>query len=140
MQVVFLGGASQVGASCLAVEVGGRWLVIDAGVRLSPTADPLPDLAFLQDKPVVAALLTHAHADHIGALPLLHQAFPTIPIYTSLATGRLMEVMLRDSLKVMALRARTELEIPLYDPPLVEAMLRQVRVLPLSGVQPLAEL
>ena len=50
MQVVFLGGASQIGASCLAVETGGNWVVIDAGVRTgSGRGDPLPDLAFLGD-------------------------------------------------------------------------------------------
>src|SRR3712207_3489759 len=115
MQVVFLGGASGVGASCLAVEIGAEWILIDAGVRVDRAVDRLPDLAFLEDKPLAAIFVTHAHADHIGALPLVNQRFPHVPIYTSVATMRLMEVMLADALKVMSRRATEELEIPLYD-------------------------
>src|SRR5437764_88274 len=89
MQVVFLGGASHVGASCLAVAIGQSWILVDAGVRVDRAADRLPDLAFLADKPLVAIFVTHAHADHIGALPLVHQHFPHVPIYTSPATMQL---------------------------------------------------
>src|SRR6266702_2548886 len=101
MQAVFIGGASGVGASCLALEFSGQWIVVDAGVRLGQHVDPLPDLALLQDKPVAAIFVTHAHADHIGALPLLHRAFPTAPIFASRGTALLMEVMLADALKIM---------------------------------------
>src|SRR5919205_776793 len=89
MQVVFLGGASGVGASCLAVEIGREWILVDAGVRVDRAADRLPDLAFLEDKQLAAIFVTHAHADHIGSLPLVHQRFPHVPIYTSVATMRL---------------------------------------------------
>src|SRR5207248_11146546 len=97
MQVVFLGGASGVGASCLAIELAGQWFVVDAGVCVDKKADPLPDLALLEGKDVRAIFVTHAHADHIVALPLVHQALPTGPIYDSRATGLLMEVMLSDA-------------------------------------------
>src|SRR5258708_5526915 len=83
MQVAFLGGASGVGASCLAIELAEQWFVVDAGVRVDHKADPLPDLAQLEGKDIRAIFVTHAHADHIGALPLLHRAFPTTPIFTS---------------------------------------------------------
>src|SRR5436305_12720613 len=101
MQVVFLGGASGVGASCLAIELAGQWFVVDAGVRVDKKADPLPDLALLEGKDVRAIFVTLAHADHIGALPPVHQAFPTAPFYASRATGVSMEVMLCDAPRVM---------------------------------------
>src|SRR5260370_6579509 len=66
MQVIFVGGAQEVGASCLAVELGGHWIVIDGGVRLDRKSDPLPDLALLEGKAIQAIFVTHAHADHIG--------------------------------------------------------------------------
>jgi mRNA degradation ribonuclease J1/J2 len=47
MQVIFVGGAQEVGASCLAVELDGNWIVIDGGVRLDRKSDPLPDLSLL---------------------------------------------------------------------------------------------
>src|SRR5882672_5047987 len=132
MQAIFVGGASGVGASCVALELDNQWIVIDAGVRVDRKSDPLPDLALLEGKDVRAIFVTHAHADHIGALPLVHQAFPTAPIYASRATGLLMEVMLADALRIMNKRAQEEMEIPLFPPELVGNMLRMVRPLPVG--------
>lgn len=140
MQVIFAGGASSVGASCVAVELAGRWFVVDAGVRVDRKADPLPDLALLEEKDVQAIFVTHAHADHIGALPLLHQAFPTVPIFASRATALLMEVMLADALKVMTRRAVEEMELPLYPEALVSGMLNRVRTLPVGEPFTVSEL
>jgi Cft2 family RNA processing exonuclease len=138
LEIAFLGGASGVGASCLALGIAGRRVLIDAGVRMDPTADRLPDLAQLDGRDLAAIFVTHAHADHIGALPLVHQHFPATPIYASPATIRLIEVMLADALRVMERRAAEELEIPMYDAALVASMLRLLRPLPL-GEQSIAE-
>jgi Cft2 family RNA processing exonuclease len=147
VELAFLGGAGGIGASCLLVELAGlsigsgtsRRVLIDAGVRMDPSGDRLPDLAALDGRDLAAIFVTHAHADHIGALPLVHQHFPHLPIYASLATIRLMEVMLADALRVMERRAAEELEIPLYDAALVASMLRMPRPLSL-GTQTVAEL
>lgn len=140
MQVIFVGGASGVGASCLAIEIAGQWIIVDAGVRVDRKSDPLPDLALLEGKDIRAIFVTHAHADHIGALPLVHQAFPTAPIFASRATGLLMEVMLSDALKIMNKRAAEEMEIPLYPGELVSSMLNQVRPLPIGEALVLPQL
>jgi len=139
LELAFLGGAGGVGASCLALDLADRRVLIDAGVRMDSTADRLPDLAQLDGRDLAAIFVTHAHADHIGALPLVHQHFPTTPIYASPATIRLIEVMLADALRVMERRATEELEIPLYDAALVASMLRRLRPLPL-GEQNISEL
>src|SRR6266704_5959720 len=140
MQVIFVGGASGVGASCLAIQIADQWIVVDAGVRVDRKRDPLPDLALLEGKDVRAIFVTHAHADHIGALPLVHQAFPTVPIFASRATGLLMEVMLSDAQRIMQRRAVEEMELPLYPSDLVERMLNQVRSLPIGEAVMLPEL
>ena len=132
MQIIFVGGASGIGASCLAIQLAEQWFVVDAGVRTDRKTDPLPDLALLEGKDVRAIFVTHAHADHIGALPLLHQAFPTAPIFASRGTALLMEVMLADALKIMTRRAVEEMELPLYPEALVAGMLTQVRPLPVG--------
>jgi uncharacterized protein len=139
LELAFLGGASGVGASCLALDIADRRVLIDAGVRMTATADRLPDLAQLDRRSLAAIFVTHAHADHIGALPLVHQHFPATPIYASPATIRLIEVMLADALRVMERRATEELEIPLYDAALVASMLRLLRPL-LLGEQSVPEL
>ncbi len=140
MQVIFAGGASGVGASCVAIELANQWIVVDAGVRVDRKADPLPDLALLEGKDVRAIFVTHAHADHIGALPLIHQAFPNAPIFASRATGLLMEVMLADALKIMTRRAVEEMELPLFPQEMVASMLNMVRPLPVGESITLAEL
>lgn len=138
MYIQFLGGASGVGATCQLVGLGGRHILVDAGVRVD-SADRLPDLAALDGVSLDAILITHAHADHIGALPLVADRYPALPIYASPATIRLIEVMLGDAVRVMARRAADELELPLYDEALVAATLRRLRPLP-PGAQSLAEL
>ena len=66
----FFGGADEVGASCTLIEIDGRRILVDAGIRMGPGEDSKwPDFRAL-DRPD-ALLLTHAHSDHTGALPLL---------------------------------------------------------------------
>src|SRR5215510_8405057 len=128
MEVRFLGGADGVGASCVYIELAGKQILVDAGVRMGGR-DRLPDLAALDGRDLAAIYVTHAHADHIGALLLVHEHFPHVSIYATPATIRLIEVMLADAVRVMSRRAAEELEIPLYDDALVASMLRALRPL-----------
>jgi uncharacterized protein len=81
MKLTFLGGADEVGASGILVEISGRRLLVDCGIRPSPKArfglagDQLPDLSLLdRSGPLDALLVTHAHTDHTGALELVSSA------------------------------------------------------------------
>ena len=64
------------GVNCTILEVGGKAFVIDPGHEAKRI------LATAADKglPLAGILLTHAHFDHIGALPGIAAAFPDIPI------------------------------------------------------------
>ena len=131
--IIFLGGASEVGASCVALRFDDVWLIVDAGVRMSGLAEErLPDFSLLEGKQVAAIVVTHAHADHIGALPILHRMYPSAPIYSTSASIQLMTIMLADAIAVMEKRAAEELELPLYDSEAVEQMLQRLMPLPVD--------
>ena len=101
IEISFLGGASSIGASCILVRVAGSAFVVDCGVRYSG-ASPLPDLSMLTDTRVDAVLLTHAHMDHSGGLPVLAEACPAAPVFATPPTIDLVGILLRDTLRLMS--------------------------------------
>ncbi len=130
MKLTFLGGADEVGASCTVVEVAGKKILVDAGIRISPKTsrglqnDQLPHLAYLTDiGGPDAILVTHAHTDHTGALPQVVRRYPNVPIYATGATIELSRVLLQDSSRLMESRLEAEGELPLYDAADVELLL-----------------
>lgn len=122
MKITFLGGADEVGASCSLIEMGGKKILVDAGIRISPKTsrglqnDQLPHLAHLSDVggPDVI-LITHAHTDHTGAIAQVVRSYPRVPIYATKATIELSRVLLTDSSRLMDSRYEAEGELPLYD-------------------------
>ncbi len=134
-----LGGAGEVGASCGIVRIGDRRVLIDAGMRPSARAgqDRLPALDRLDAEPPEAILVTHAHIDHTGALPLVSERFPAAPIYCTETTLLLTRLLLADSVRVMeAEHLAQEGETPLYTAEVVERTLARVR--PVEWAQPVA--
>jgi ribonuclease J len=88
LRLVPLGGLGEVGMNCLSVETTQARLVIDCGVLFPGGEATLgveiitPDFAHLRTAgpEVAAVLLTHAHEDHIGALPYLLREHPEAPV------------------------------------------------------------
>jgi ribonuclease J len=77
-RLVFLGGLGEVGRNMAALELDGRILLVDTGLSFPSDDMPgidlvLPDWEYLRDRRdrIDAAVLTHGHEDHIGALPYL---------------------------------------------------------------------
>ncbi len=127
MNLHFLGGAMEIGGSCIYLNIAGKGILMDAGIRQSGSKDPLPDFRTLQEQGGVDAILvSHAHMDHIGTLPLVSKAYPDAPVYMTAMTGDLTRVLLYDSLKIMNSR---EGEIPYYSEQDVLAMLGRIRPL-----------
>jgi uncharacterized protein len=96
-----LGGTDEVGASSALLEFPEARVLIDAGVRPRDLgAASLPMLEVLKTHPPDLILVTHAHLDHVGALPVVYKQFPRVPIFATRATASLAIEVLFDAAKV----------------------------------------
>ena len=122
MNITFLGGANEVGASCTLVEIEGQRILVDAGIRQNVEPDKqLPDLNEIGE--IDAFLLTHAHTDHTGALPGLVSRLPAdVMGYCTPATKAITRVLLEDSRK-RADRDIQERKQPLFTPEAIDKAL-----------------
>ncbi len=99
MQLEFYGGAGEVTGSCHVLTVGGRRLLLDCGLIQGGEAPhernraPFPFDAAQVD----AVVLSHAHIDHCGRLPLLRKRGFRGPIYATPACRDLARILLADS-------------------------------------------
>ena len=117
-----LGGANEIGMNLNLYGFGGKWLMVDCGMTFADDTLPgidlvLPDPAFVAERSqdLVALVLTHAHEDHIGAVPYLWSRL-RCPIYATpftaaLVRNKLAEAGLLDEvvLEVVPLGARLDL-------------------------------
>lgn len=127
MQMGFMGGAMEIGGSSIYLRADGKGILLDAGIRQGEGKDPIPDFRMVQRMGGVDAILvSHAHMDHTGTLPLISKAYPAAPVYMTAMTADLVRVLLADSLKIMN---RSEGEIPHYTQEDVAAMLNRIHAL-----------
>jgi ribonuclease J len=87
VRIVPLGGLGEIGLNLMVVECAQHAIIIDAGVMFPEERGLgigrlLPDVSYLEQAhlQIDAIILTHAHEDHIGALPYLLRKFPA-PVY-----------------------------------------------------------
>ena len=122
MELTFLGGADEVGASSTLIRMGGKVILVDAGIRISPRTsrgiqnDQLPDL-----HPISLAggpdyiLVTHAHTDHTGALALVVEQYPHVPLLATRPTVDLTRILQADAQRIMQSKQEAEGELPIFD-------------------------
>lgn len=90
LRVTALGGVSEIGRNMTVFEYDSKLLIVDCGVLFPSSAEPgvdliLPDFGPIEDRldRVEALVITHAHEDHIGAIPFLLKLRPDIPVIGS---------------------------------------------------------
>ncbi len=125
MKITFIGAAHEVTGSCHYLEVGDKRILVDYGMEQGINLYenmPLPVEAPMIDY----VLLTHAHIDHSGLLPLLYAKGFRGSVYATDATVDLCSIMLRDSAHIQMQEAEwrnrkakrsSEIEefVPLYN-------------------------
>jgi ribonuclease J len=121
-----LGGIGEIGMNCYLYGVGEernrKWIMVDLGVKFGDDRDPgidliLPDVSFIAQRRrhLLGIVLTHAHEDHIGALPWLWRRLQA-PVYCTPFTAALIENKLEEAglvgelpLRVLPMGARWQL-------------------------------
>lgn len=99
MEIQFIGAAREVTGSCHLVHVGGKTIALDCGLFQGHRAEAYEKNRVLPVDPDVldAVVLSHAHIDHAGRLPLLAAHGFSKTIWATAATCDLAAVMLADS-------------------------------------------
>ncbi|GGJ47952.1 MBL fold metallo-hydrolase [Deinococcus roseus] len=126
MEFLGLGGTDEVGASCYLYRLPEANLLIDAGLRPGMQGDAsLPYLKLLQEKEntPTCMVLSHAHLDHVAALPVVTSMFRDLPVYCTAPTARILQEVLFDTLKIT--RSTGEM---IFDSKMMKRALERIRV------------
>jgi Cft2 family RNA processing exonuclease len=100
---------TEIGANSYYLEIGRHRLLLDCGMHPKNTGeDALPLLKAIADREIEAILLSHAHQDHIGTLPLAMRRFPGAQVFMTEPTAEVGSVLLHNSVNVMT-RQREEI-------------------------------
>ena len=105
MRLSFLGGCQEVGRSAVLVDTGAEKLVLDYGVKINvkPTEYPKEVNTRLN-----AILLTHAHLDHCGAIPILYRQRQNCSFFGLKITRSLSRMLMLDSYKISKYESEEE--------------------------------
>ncbi|OGY87787.1 MAG: hypothetical protein A2233_01865 [Candidatus Kerfeldbacteria bacterium RIFOXYA2_FULL_38_24] len=93
LRVAVIGGAEEVGINMTMIEYGKDIILIDCGLMFPDEDMPgvdyiLPDVSYLKGKErnIRGIIITHAHLDHIGAIPHIAPILHNPPIYSARLT------------------------------------------------------
>jgi len=105
---------TEIGANSYYLEAAGQRLVLDCGMHPKEEGEvALPNLQLLGDRPLDAIIVSHAHLDHIGTLPVLMRRQPDARIFMTEATAEIGSALLHNSVSVM-MRQREEIGVSIY--------------------------
>ena len=99
MKLTFFGAAKAVTGSCHCVEVNGHKVLVDCGLQQGRDERDNRELDFVPGY-IDDVVVTHAHIDHSGRLPLLVKQGFAGNIYCTRLTAQLLSIMLRDSAQI----------------------------------------
>ena len=104
MQLVFYGADKEVTGSCHCLEACGKKVLVDCGLYQGEYDEENAKFPFYPSQ-IDAVVITHAHIDHSGRLPLLVKNGYRGKIFATAATCDLLSIMLRDSAHIQTVDA-----------------------------------
>ena len=134
MKVTFIGADHEVTGSCTHLELCGKHILVDYGMEQGKDFYQNVSLPTIPGE-IDAVLLTHAHMDHSGLLPLLYKNGFKGSVHATTPTHNLCDIMLRDSAHIQEFEAEwrnrkgarsgEEPYVPLYTTVDAEGALKQ---------------
>lgn len=122
-----LGGAGDIGASCFYLNIDGAGIILDCGTHPRKKGiDSLPLFSLIKDLPVDAALISHAHQDHIEGLPYLVQHHPYIRLITTPQTRAIAELTLHNSVGILREQLKNEQTIRPYTHEEIDLLIQSI--------------
>ena len=104
-----LGGAQEIGANSYYLNLNETGIIIDCGMHPQKTGlESLPEFDLLNNLPLDFVFISHAHQDHLSALPFLIKRFPYLKIITTPQTRALAELTLHNSVSILKEQIKDE--------------------------------
>ncbi len=105
MNITFIGATHEVTGSCTLLQVNGKSIIVDCGMEQG--ADIFENIEIpVAPADIDAIVCTHAHIDHTGKIPFLVANGYKGPIYSTVATKQLCDIMLMDSAHIQEFEAQ----------------------------------
>ncbi|MBD3248863.1 beta-CASP ribonuclease aCPSF1 [Candidatus Woesearchaeota archaeon] len=122
IRMSFLGGAREVGRSCLFLQTPESRVMLDCGVNVASwdNAYPYLEVPEFNIKQLDAVIITHSHLDHIGFVPYLFKFGYKGPVYMTAPTRDVGSLLLLDYIKIM----RAEGKEPIFETEDVKEMVK----------------
>jgi Cft2 family RNA processing exonuclease len=122
-----LGGAGEVGANSYYLNFSGTGIILDCGVHPQKTGlEALPDFDLIKDLSVDYVLISHAHQDHLGALPYLVKRHPYIKIIATPQTRALAELTLHNSVAILRQQLQEEDKLQVYTHEEIDLLIQSI--------------
>ena len=123
-----LGGADDVGANCFYLNIFGTGLLLDCGAHPRKKGkESLPQFDLIKNEPLDFAVISHAHQDHIGALPFLVQEFPHVIIYSTYQTKEIADLTLHNAANILAQEISLEEGLRNYTHEEIDLLVKSMR-------------
>ncbi|MBS3115019.1 beta-CASP ribonuclease aCPSF1 [Candidatus Woesearchaeota archaeon] len=133
VRITYLGGAREVGRSCILLQTPESRVLLDCGINVAatgPESYPFLEAPEFKIDELDAVVLSHAHVDHSGLIPFLFKMGYDGPVYCTAPTRDISALSQLDIIKI----AKSEGREPPYDMEHIKAMVKNTIVIDFEEV------